>query len=410
MSLDWPFVAVVACGHAALVVWLINVSHGLGLRDRGMAACAKMLLLSAVWAATALLAWEVLQGPWWTWPRPVAAYAFACTVTASIGLPTLTLTRLLRRIPRGISGQATVLDLAEAHGDEALIGEGRYSWLLRLPGNESLRLRKHEWDVVVPGLPPACDGLSLVHVSDLHLARCFRRRFFEAVAEELAAWDADLVFFTGDLIDDDEALDWVVPVLSRLRGKLGTFGILGNHDFDHHPDRVRGALADAGFTDLEGRWAEIEVADSTWAIGGTSYPWGVPLDLRTPPEADFRLLLSHSPDRFPGAVRSGLDLVLSGHNHGGQVRLPVIGPLLMPSLYSRRFDRGFFRSGRTLMHVSQGVAGKHPVRYGCLPEVSRLVLRAAVPIVEATPLADLISQPGGMGHGDFAGHRDPSQI
>ncbi len=400
MSLDLPIAAVVACGHAALVVWIINVSHGLGLRDRGMAAFAKMFMLSAIWAVSALLAWQVWQGPCSTWPRPVAAYALACTATTLIGLPLVTLARRLRRLPGGISGRATVLDLAGEHGDRALIGEGGRSWLLRLPGNESLRLRKHEWDVVIPGLPLACDGLSLVHVSDLHLARCFRRRFFEVVADESAAWDADLVLFTGDLIDDHLALDWVVPVLARLRGKLGTFGILGNHDFDHHPDRVRVALADAGFTDLEGRWTQVDVAGSTWAIGGTSYPWGARLDLQTPPEADFRLLLSHSPDQYPRAVRGGIDLMLAGHNHGGQVRFPVLGPVFMPSLYSRRFDRGFFRSGRTLMHVSQGVAGKHPVRYGCIPEISRLVLRAAIPNVEATSLADLIGHPGGTGHAD----------
>ncbi len=408
MSLDWPIAAVAACGHAALVVGIINVSHGLGLRDRGRAAFAKLLLLGTIWAISGLLAWEVSQGPWWTWSWPVSAYALACTATALIGLPIITLVRLFRRIPPGISGRASVLDLAEAHGRRALIGEGRRSWLLRLPGNESLRLRKHDWEVMVPGLPHACDGLSLVHVSDLHLARCFRREFFEAVADESAAWDADLILFTGDLIDDDRALDWVVPVLGRLRGKLGTFGILGNHDFDHHPDRVRDALADAGFTDLEGRWTQVDVAGSTWAVGGTSYPWGARLDLQSPPEADFRLLLSHSPDQYPRAVRGGIDLMLSGHNHGGQVRFPVIGPILMPSLYSRRFDRGFFRSGRTLMHVSQGVAGKHPIRYGCLPEISRLVLRAAVPKTEATPLADLIGHPGGLGHPDFADHRDLS--
>ena len=225
-----------------------------------MAAFAKFVLLSAIWAVSALLAWEVLQGPWWTWPRPVSAYALACAATALIGLPLITLARRLRRIPGESPVSASVLDLAEEHGERALIGEGRRSWLLRLPGNESLRLRKHEWDVVIPGLPLACDGLSLVHVSDLHLARCFRRRFFEAVADESAAWDADLVLFTGDLVDDDEALDWVVPVLARLRGRLGTFGILGNHDFDHHPDRVRVALADAGFTDLEGRWTRARTS------------------------------------------------------------------------------------------------------------------------------------------------------
>jgi predicted MPP superfamily phosphohydrolase len=72
--------------------------------------------------------------------------------------------------------------------------------------------------------------------------------------------------------------------------------------------------------------------------------------------------------------------MLSGHNHGGQVRLPWIGPLFMPSLYSRHFDRGFFRAGATLLYVGQGLAGEHPIRYGgCQPELTRLVLRVAEP-------------------------------
>jgi predicted MPP superfamily phosphohydrolase len=95
------------------------------------------------------------------------------------------------------------------------------------------------------------------------------------------------------------------------------------------------------------------------------------------PPADFRILLSHSPDRFYRAVKWGIDLVLAGHNHGGQIRLPVVGAVFMPSIYSRRFDRGFFRRGRTLMYASDGVAGKQPVRYGCPPEVTRFVLRPA---------------------------------
>jgi hypothetical protein len=88
-------------------------------------------------------------------------------------------------------------------------------------------------------------------------------------------------------------------------------------------------------------------------------------------------LLSHSPDLFHKAQRWGVNLMLSGHNHGGQIRFPLIGPVFMPSRYSRRFDRGFFRQNGTLLHVSEGVGGKHPVRYGCPPEVSRLVLRSS---------------------------------
>jgi predicted MPP superfamily phosphohydrolase len=100
------------------------------------------------------------------------------------------------------------------------------------------------------------------------------------------------------------------------------------------------------------------------------------------PPADFRILLSHSPDRFYRAARWGIDLMLSGHNHGGQIRLPLVGAVFMPSIYSRRFDRGFFRRGRTLMYVSEGISGKHPYRYGgCPPEITRFVLRTAPPSI-----------------------------
>src|SRR5262249_33299526 len=162
------------------------------------------------------------------------------------------------------------------------------------------------------------------------------------------AWDADLVALTGDLVDHDAVIDWIEPVLSRLRGRFGTFAILGNHDRSHHPRKIRRAFERAGFDDIEGRWTLLDVRGFALAVGGTAYPWGPALDPTAMPAADFRFLLSHSPDQFPRAARWGVDLVLAGHNHGGQVRFPFLGPAFMPSLYSRRFDRGFFRSGATL--------------------------------------------------------------
>ena len=71
--------------------------------------------------------------------------------------------------------------------------------------------------------------------------------------------------------------------------------------------------------------------------------------------------------------------MLAGHNHGGQIRLPLIGGFFMPSVYSRRFDRGFFRRGPTLMYASEGIAGMHPIRYGCPPEGGHAVCAAAGP-------------------------------
>jgi uncharacterized protein len=386
MSLDpiWLIVGFLLLGHLSLFVVITNVVHATGVSER-LLDLLNLLLLGALVVIAGLIVWHPVVGPWLSWPWMLRAYTVACLATALVGLPLTTLFRVSRRLPVGISGRDSEIDLAEMEGKEALIGPGKYAWMLRLPGNESFRLKKVEWEIAIPNLPVEWDGLSLVHLTDLHFSPSFRRRFFEAVAEEAASWDADIVAFTGDLLDHDTTLDWIEPVLSRIRGRLGTFAILGNHDLAHHPRRIRQALARAGYTDLEGRWLRLEMEGGTLAIGGTAYPWGPSLDSQAVPEADFRLLLSHTPDRFAGAARSGIDLILSGHNHAGQIRLPLIGPVFMPSLYSRRFDRGFFRSGRSLLYVSQGIAGKHPIRYGdCFPELTRIVLRVAESTSRAT--------------------------
>jgi hypothetical protein len=95
------------------------------------------------------------------------------------------------------------------------------------------------------------------------------------------------------------------------------------------------------------------------------------------PAGPFRLCLSHTPDNIAWARRAGIDLMLSGHVHGGQIRFPVIGSMLVPSRYGRRYDCGVFAEGPTLLHVSRGLSGEHPLRYGCRPEVTRITLRSA---------------------------------
>jgi predicted MPP superfamily phosphohydrolase len=376
MSLGVLSLSLIAVGHACLAATAINVVHGLGVNWKRMER-AVLVGLGVLAAVTLGLAAVVARGDWASWPWPVRAYAALCVAVGGVGLPAVTLARWLRTTPPGIAGRATEIDLARVLGPEERIGPGRHAWCLRLPGNESFRLRFEDWSVEVPGLPPALDGLGILHLTDLHFAPCFDRRFFEAVADEVARAEVDLVVCTGDLVDDDGAIAWIGPILGRVRGRLGQFAILGNHDVHHRPDLVRRELIRAGFEDVDGRWTALDIDGTTLAIGGTSAPWGPRLDLDAAPEADFRLVLSHTPDLFPRLAAKGVELTLSGHNHGGQVRLPVLGPVLMPSRFGRRFDLGFFRSGRSLLYVGRGVAGKHPIRYNCPPEVARLVLRAA---------------------------------
>lgn len=374
MMLDWLTLAPLVVGHLALFVLILNVSHSTNMPEKILEIFNIALLL----ATLAALPFLVALRPWTAWPPIPRAYALLCVGIALVGLPGVTILRAFRRQPRGIEGRGEVLDLAADPGPDRVVGEGRHHWMLHLPGNRSLVVNKVEFDLELPNLPRDLDGLSVVQLTDLHFSHCYRREFFEIVAEEASRWDADLVAFTGDLLDDSTTLDWVEPVLSRLRGRLGQYAILGNHDHRLRPGRARRALRRAGFVDLEGRWEQIEVGGATLALGGTSAPWGPAIDYGSMREADFRLVLSHSPDQFPRAAASGVELVIAGHNHGGQIRLPGFGPILMPSRYSRHFDRGFFRSrdGASTLYVSEGVGGKHPIRYGCTPEITRFVLRA----------------------------------
>src|SRR5262249_26885525 len=154
-----------------------------------------------------------------------------------------------------------------------LKGSGRRSWLLSLPGNQSFRFCLRAWDVALPGLPARLDGLSIVHVSDLHLAPCFERLFFDAILGACAGWQFDLVLITGDLVEHDQTIDWIEPLLGRLKARLGKFAILGNHDHDHDHEAILRALVRAGFETLEGRWTTLELEQTTLALGGTSQPW-----------------------------------------------------------------------------------------------------------------------------------------
>ncbi len=372
MMVDWLILLPLVLGHVSLFVLVLNVSHSTNMPEK-LLELSNFALLSATLIALPFL---ITQGPWTSWALVPKAYAFLCLGIALVGLPGVTILRAYRKMPTGVEANGEEIDLAIEPGVERLMGSGPHHWLLKLPGNRSLRLKKVECELRLPGLPIELDGLNLVQLTDTHFSHAYRREFFEIVADEAARWETDLIVFTGDLLDDLDTFDWVEPVFSKLRGRLGQFAILGNHDHRLRPGRVRRTLRKAGFTDLEGRWERFEINGVTLGLGGTSSPWGPALDYSAAGDADFRILLTHSPDQFPRAASSGIELVVAGHNHGGQIRLPGFGPILMPSRYSRHFDRGFFERANSLLYVSQGVGGKQPIRYGCTPEITRFTLRA----------------------------------
>ncbi len=313
MSTDWPWLLVLALvippalGHLYHFVLVINVGSGLGLREPTMDKIRDVLFV-----ALAIRRWcsALDASPYPLVELGVAALVLChgCAWSRARSSRRSTRSRIVRRRrPAGIAGRSEALDLASRDGHDALIGPGRRSWLLRLPRNESFRLQLREWDLTVPDLPEPLDGLRIVQFSDLHIAPCFERRFFEAVVEACLDWQADLVVMTGDLVEDDDTIAWVEPLLAPLEARLGKFAILGNHDNEHQPRTITGELGRAGFEMLEGRWTTLDVDGTVLAIGGTSEPWGPGLSTSDLPAADFRFLLSHSPDLFYKAQRWGVE-------------------------------------------------------------------------------------------------------
>jgi len=147
--------------------------------------------------------------------------------------------------------------------------------------------------------------------------------------------------------------------------------------------RLTAALDAAGLVRLGRR--EIEIGGRRLVLVGNELPW-FPLDAAVHASENsattavhagaLRVLLSHSPDQFAWAGRRGFDLMLAGHTHGGQIRLPLVGPLLAPSLHGVRYAGGTFHEGPTVMHVSRGLSCLHTLRWNCPPELALLVLRS----------------------------------
>lgn len=266
----------------------------------------------------------------------------------------------------------------EAELGRAPAGPGVRGRVARLPGNEVFLLEVNEKQFALPGLPTELNGFSIAHFSDTHFRGPVGLDYFLYAFDRIAEMRADLVAFTGDLLDRQDLIEWLPQTFGRLSAPLGCWYILGNHDWLLDPEPMRQAMTRLGWNDLGGTVALLDPNGRRIALGGDETPWlGGPPDFTGTESAQLRVLLSHTPDNFERASRAGVDLMLSGHNHGGQVRLPLIGPVYSPSRYGVRYAAGTFRRGKTVLHVSRGLSAERPIRWNCPPEVTKVVLRSA---------------------------------
>ncbi len=378
-------------GHACLAIWILNNLYGRRLSKR-------FLKPWRLFTGLVILAFPVIFGLFvpirihaieWEWPDAcfstiLLGYSFAiCLPLGVIIFPTMTILRLLRRAPDAVISEKTnTIDLWPQLGRK-LIGNGKWHWLTRLPGNCVFRVDFTDLTLAPPRLPPEWDGLSILLLSDLHFHGTPAIEFFQRIRDEiLSGPPVDLVVLAGDYVDSDHHREWILEILAPLKGRMSKVAILGNHDEHHEPELIRKNLNQAGFTVLSHRTAELSIRGIPCEFIGNESPWFPPQPQLPVDTSRFRLCVSHSPDQFYWAVRNKIDLVLCGHVHGGQIRLPVIGSIFIPSVYSRRFDQGVFQSGSTVMVVNRGLSGKEPLRFRCHAQVIRMELKC--PKTEST--------------------------
>jgi predicted MPP superfamily phosphohydrolase len=222
--------------------------------------------------------------------------------------------------------------------------------------------------------PPGYDGpdLRIAHISDLHLDDRLPEAYYcEALARAREA-DPDLVFFTGDFISRDHDVERIPDFLSQVRGRYGTYGILGNHDYWVDSLAVEDAVRAAGVILLDDTCERLELpGGATLFLCGCQSPWSGPnMALPRPQPGELGLILSHTADHMDTLSGSGFAAVFSGHYHAGQLRVPGFGSLVTPSLHGRRFDHGHFFVNGTHLFVTAGLGAETPpIRIYCQPDI-----------------------------------------
>lgn len=229
----------------------------------------------------------------------------------------------------------------------------------------------------LPRLAPAFRGYRMVQISDIHMDRWMTRDRLAGVVRLANEQEADLVALTGDYVTHGYRRRHadLVSGLGALRGRDGVVGVLGNHDHWSSADAAREALREAGVVELSNRAHHIRRADAILHVAGVDDYWTGHARLEDVlgqlPAEGAAILLAHEPDFADVSAPSArFDLQISGHSHGGQVRLPLLGAPVLPP-YGQKYPMGLYRVGSMLQYTNRGVGMLSPrVRLNCRPEIT----------------------------------------
>ena len=221
--------------------------------------------------------------------------------------------------------------------------------------------------VITTDIADSYDGFKIVHFSDLHYGRIITEQELKIISKEINLINPDIVVFTGDLIDDSIDIDnfndeKLISFLSSIKAKYGKYAVRGNHDYVVYADKIKNLFADAGFTYLENSYDILynESNDKIF-IGGldTSFYDKDDLDKTLAYQGEnisYKIMLTHEPDISDEIVSKDntINLILAGHSHNGQVRLPFIGALKTPEKAKKYYDN-YYKIQNTDLYVSSGI-------------------------------------------------------
>jgi predicted MPP superfamily phosphohydrolase len=251
---------------------------------------------------------------------------------------------------------------------------------------EPFQLHVSRLEISCSRLPAGFDGLKIAQLSDLHLHGISRA--YRTAIDVIGREHPDLVVITGDLVDRPEQTAACIAFLCDLRAAAGVPVVVVPGNWDHRAFPTKQSIAawnqrlqaETGVRVLVNQNVVLHRhGDSIWLVG-TDDPYFGHADLdasfKGVPNTAFALVLTHAPEAFEElAQRPAARLVLAGHTHGGQVRLPFIGALRVPSRYGTRFARGLFKLGDTIFYVNAGMGMSHfPIRFLCRPELTFITL------------------------------------
>lgn len=245
---------------------------------------------------------------------------------------------------------------------------------------------RHE-TIQVSQLPPELDGLRIVLLSDIHADGSFiDERKLQTIVERANQLQPEMIVICGDYIAGDGRRhepkilpETFAPILKNFNAPLGVYSVLGNHDWWYDGVRVRQALEQNGIKVLENEAIKVDRSGTSFWIVGFADLWTrpqrIPEALAKVPQNVPLIAITHNPDIFP-RLPHYVPLLLAGHTHGGQISLPLIGPVVEPSRISKNYVRGHVIENGRHLFVTVGIGTSIiPVRFGATPEIVLLTVK-----------------------------------